>query len=132
MKRIILFSLLLLAFTGYSQFTPTVGESMQEAADLRARVQDSSGTYQYNSIPHELDRLKRIGVTPIFAYIPAAVSTGSIYSITPTDGTGDFDVARNSTSYVRGESGYLEQIQANIAHIDYTDNGLPRLETHPA
>lgn len=130
MKRLLFSLAILFSFAGFSQgnFPVPVGSPMQEAADFRARVIDSGGTYYNNIAPHEISKRSSYGLNPIFEFYPAAVETSVAFSHKPVDGSGDFTVARTSIKTRVNEDGYLEEIAANIAAIDYL-SGVPSLNT---
>ena len=98
----------------------------------RQRVIDDSGTFYPNSTPNTLDTLKRNGLPPPLLYMGCtAVSSSKLYSCYPTSSVGDLTVARAGTKTRINENGYIQQIAANIASIDYT-TGVPVLLTEPA
>ena len=134
MKKLLLINLaILLSVVGFSQgaFPVPTGKGSIEASAFRQRVADSGGTYYPNVASHEIDERTSYGLNPIFEYIPAAVETSVAFSQKPIDGTGDFTVTRAGIKTRVNEDGYLEEIAANIAAIDYT-SGIPSLNTEPA
>ena len=62
--------------------------------------------------------------------IPSAYKAGVLYSILPQNGTGDFNVSRNSVATRLNSNGLIEEVGSNVPRIDYT-NGTPVLLTEP-
>lgn len=57
---------------------------------------------------------------------PTAKKLGKLYSMLPTDGSGDFTVATRSPKYVTNKDGFLELVPAGVPAFDYS-SGKPRL-----
>jgi hypothetical protein len=51
---------------------------------------------------------------------PTAYSDGSLNTVLPTDGNGDFDFSRGSSATRVNEQGLIEDVASNIPRIDYT------------
>ena len=51
---------------------------------------------------------------------PTAYSDGSLNTVIPTDGNGDFDFSRGSSATRVNEQGLIEDVASNIPRIDYT------------
>ena len=62
---------------------------------------------------------------------PNAVKTGKLYSIVPTDGTGDLTVTRATTATRVNSSGLIESVGANIARLDYSNGSCPSILVEP-
>ena len=62
--------------------------------------------------------------------IPTAYKATKLYSIKPTDGSGDFTFARSTTATRVNESGLIESVGVNAPRIDYS-NGVPSLLLEP-
>ena len=60
-----------------------------------------------------------------------AVKTGKLYSIVPTDGTGDLTVTRATTATRVNSSGLIESVGANIARLDYSNGSCPSILVEP-
>ena len=62
---------------------------------------------------------------------PNAVKAGKLYSIVPTDGTGDLIVTRATTATRVNSAGLIESVGANIARLDYTNGSCPSILVEP-
>ena len=62
--------------------------------------------------------------------IPTAYKATKLYSIKPTDGSGDFTFARSTTATRVNESGLIESVGVNVPRIDYFSN-TPALLLEP-
>ena len=62
--------------------------------------------------------------------IPTAYKATKLYSIKPTDGSGDFTFARSTTATRVNESGLIESVGVNVPRIDYS-SGTPALLLEP-
>ena len=70
--------------------------------------------------------------TPSLAMIPANYGVGKLYSQLPsTSNVGDFTVVRDSSATRVNKDGYIELVDANVARLDYSDGGCPKLLTEP-
>lgn len=70
--------------------------------------------------------------TPILAMIPSGRKATKLYSVLPTDGTGDFTVARAGLRNEINSDLKLELIAANVPAFNYdTLGGCPVLNTEP-
>lgn len=61
---------------------------------------------------------------------PNGVKTSKLYSIKPTDGSGDLSVARATTATKVDENGNIVDVPANVARIDYS-TGQPAILSEP-
>lgn len=73
---------------------------------------------------------------PSIALIPSGVKAGKVYSVLPTDGSGDFTFTRvgalpsyNATRV--NSDGLIEQVLSNVPRLDYTGGGCPSLLLEP-
>jgi hypothetical protein len=64
---------------------------------------------------------------PSIAMIPSGVKASKLYSVLPTDGTGDFTTTRASVARRVNESRLIEEVAANVPRLDYSDGGCPSL-----
>ena len=64
---------------------------------------------------------------PSIAMIPSGVKASKLYSVLPTDGTGDFTTTRASVANRVNESGLIEEVAANVPRLDYSDGTCPSL-----
>ncbi len=69
--------------------------------------------------------------TPILAMIPSGRKATKLYSVLPTDGTGDFDFSRASSATRVNSAGLIESVLANLPRLDYLGSSCPRLLLEP-
>ena len=62
---------------------------------------------------------------------PNAVKAGKLYSIAPTDGSGDLTVTRATSATRVNSSGLIESVSANVARLDYTNGSCPSILVEP-
>lgn len=62
--------------------------------------------------------------------IPTAYKQGKLYSVKPTDGSGDFTFLRLTTGTRINESGLIESVGVDVPRIDYS-SGSPALLLEP-
>jgi hypothetical protein len=62
---------------------------------------------------------------------PNAVKAGKLYSIKPTDGSGDLSVVRATTKTRTNSLGVIESVPINVAALDYTDSTCPSILVEP-
>ncbi len=62
---------------------------------------------------------------------PNAVKAGKLYSIVPTDGTGDLTVTRATSATRVNSAGLIENVGANIARLDYSNGSCPSILVEP-
>ena len=60
------------------------------------------------------------------------VTTGKLYSVKPTDASGDMVVTRNTTSTRVDSAGLIQNVAFNAPRIDYTSGGCPSILVEPA
>jgi hypothetical protein len=63
--------------------------------------------------------------------IPDGAKDSKLYSIKPTDGSGDFTFSRSTTATRVNESGLIESVATNVPRIDYSEGGCPSLLLEP-
>jgi len=56
------------------------------------------------------------------ALIPSGVNDGTLYSVLPVNGNGDFTHTRGSTATRVNKDGLIETVAANVPRLDYTGN----------
>jgi len=69
--------------------------------------------------------------TPTLALIPSGYGTNKVYSVLPSDGSGDFTFGRTGTATRINKDKLIESVGSNIPRIDYTDSGCPSLLLEP-
>jgi hypothetical protein len=69
--------------------------------------------------------------TPTIAMIPSGYKAGTVYSVLPVDGTGDFTFTRASSATRVNESGLIEIVATGVPRLDYTGGGCPSLLLEP-
>jgi len=69
---------------------------------------------------------------PTLAMIPSGYKLNKVYSVLPTDGSGDLDFARTSTATRVNQNGLIEEVAIGVPRLDYTDGGCPSLLLEPA
>jgi hypothetical protein len=62
---------------------------------------------------------------------PNAFKAGKLYSIKPTDGSGDLDVVRATTATRVNSAGLIESVANNIPRLDYTNGSCPSILVEP-
>ena len=68
---------------------------------------------------------------PTIALIPSGYGTNKVYSVLPSDGSGDFTFGRTGTATRINKDKLIESVGSNIPRIDYTDSGCPSLLLEP-
>ena len=73
---------------------------------------------------------------PTIAMIPSGYKGGStkgtVYSVLPTDGAGDFDFTRADKATRVNQLGLIELMDINVPRLDYSDGGCPSLLLEPS
>lgn len=74
--------------------------------------------------------------TPSLAMIPSGRREGKVYSVLPTDGTGDFNFSRATTATRVNKDGLIETVGSNIPRLNYpmidgVVSGCPSLLLEP-
>ena len=62
---------------------------------------------------------------------PSGYKANKIYSLKPTDGSGDFDFTRASTATRVNADGLIESVASGVPRIDYTGGGCGKLLLEP-
>jgi hypothetical protein len=62
---------------------------------------------------------------------PNGVKAGKLYSIKPTDGSGDLSVTRATTATRVNANGLIETVGANVPRLDYTNGSCPSILVEP-
>jgi len=62
---------------------------------------------------------------------PNAYKTSKLYSVVPSDGSGDMVFTRSTTATRVNSAGLIETVAINIPRIDYTDGGCPSILVEP-
>lgn len=99
---------------------------------FKTRILADGGTYEAESILE--DRLQEI--TPnlfdaaSLVITPNGVKTSKLYSIKPSDETGDLSVVRNTSATRIDENGNIVDASVNVARIDYS-NGSAAILSEP-
>jgi Fe2+ transport system protein FeoA len=62
---------------------------------------------------------------------PNAVKEGKLYSIKPTDGSGDLSVVRATTKTRVNSLGVIESVPINVAALDYSNGSCPSILVEP-
>lgn len=68
---------------------------------------------------------------PSIELIPSAFKSGKVYSVLPSDGSGDLNFARASEATRVNQNGLIEKVGSNVPRIDYKDGGCPKLLLEP-
>ena len=73
---------------------------------------------------------------PSLALIPSGVKASKVYSVLPTDGTGDFDFARSGNATRVNSEGLIELVSTNVPRLNYplidgVVSGCPSLLLEP-
>jgi hypothetical protein len=63
--------------------------------------------------------------------IPDGAKASKLYSVKPTDGSGDFTFSRSTTATRVNDSGLIESVATNVPRIDYSEGGCPSLLLEP-
>jgi len=90
---------------------------------LNSRIVSESATVveKLRFIQEKLDILQANGIEPTLAMFPCATKANKLYSVLPVDGSGDFNVLRDSVG-VRINAESFETIAANVPIVDNIDN----------
>ena len=68
---------------------------------------------------------------PKLALIPSGYKSGTVYSILPTDGVGDFDFSRGSEAARVRKDGLIETVTNNVPRLDWLNSSCPSLLLEP-
>ena len=94
------------------------GESYM--SNYRSKILDDGGTYYPNSGGYEIGRLKSLGLwwDANFVFLPSATETDSLFVVKPFDNK--FTVTNGAATRINSD-GYIENTEAGVARIDYSD-----------
>jgi len=93
---------------------------------FKSRVAADAGTFEAEACLNQtVARLRALGLYDQASLIltPNAYKAAKKYSIKPTNGTGDFTVARASTAMRRNASGVWESVANNVPRLHYPVGG---------
>ena len=62
---------------------------------------------------------------------PNGYKEGKLYSVKPTDGSGDLNVVRATTATRVNSDGLIESVDANVPRLDYTNGSCPSILLEP-
>jgi hypothetical protein len=68
---------------------------------------------------------------PSIAMIPSGYKASKVYSVLPTDGTGDLTFSRAGAATRVNSDGFIEEVLSNVPRFDYSDGGCPSLLVEP-
>ena len=68
---------------------------------------------------------------PKLALIPSGYKSGKVYSILPSDATGDFDFDRASEGTRVRKDGLIEEVADNVPRLDWLNSNCPSLLLEP-
>jgi len=100
---------------------PNLDEKYYQYLD---RVKQDGGEYKLpnaKEIQPELDNI--LELNPSLVLIPTAGKSGKLYSIVPSDGSGDFDFSRNGTATYLTKNGLIETAGVNEPRIEVESDG---------
>jgi len=69
---------------------------------------------------------------PSISLIPSGYKAGKVYSVLPTDGSGDLTFARASTATRINKNNLIENVGNNVPRLDYEDGSCPSLLLEPS
>jgi hypothetical protein len=70
-------------------------------------------------------------MNPSLIITPNAVDEGKLFSIVPTDVSGDLDVVRATTATRVNEDGLIESVGVNVPRLDYSNGSCPSILIEP-
>ena len=99
---------------------------------FKTRVLNDGGTFEAETnLENQLNTLgSTLFDSASLVITPNGVKTSKLYSIKPSDGTGDLTVVRNTSATRIDENGNIVNVPANVARIDYS-NGSPAILVEP-
>jgi len=68
---------------------------------------------------------------PSIAMIPSGYKANKVYSVLPTDGSGDLNFARTTTATRVNENGLIETMATGVSRLDYIYGSCPSLLLEP-
>ena len=101
-------------------------------SDFKNRVLITGGTFEAETKLENLinNMSESIFNSASLIITPNAVKAGKLFSIKPSNGSGDLDVTRATTATRVNESGVIVDVPANVARIDYS-TGQPAILVEP-
>ena len=69
---------------------------------------------------------------PILALIPSGQKATKVYSVLPSDGSGDFTFARTGTATRVREDGLIETVATTVPRLDWLNSNCPNLLLEPS
>lgn len=109
---------------------PLISKLLLLIKNFKTRVLADGGTFEAEAcLKTSLPTLIQNG--PSLVITPNAVEAGKLYSIVPTDGTGDLTVTRATSATRVNSAGLIENVGANIARLDYTNGSCPSILVEP-
>ncbi len=98
---------------------------------FKTRVLGDGGTYESGCLAAILGEIGQpILDQASLLTTPNAYKASTIYSIIPTDASGDLDFSRASTATRVNADGEIEEVASNVPRMDYT-NGCPQILLEP-
>lgn len=99
---------------------------------FKTRVLNDGGTFEAETnLENQLNTLgSTLFDSASLVITPSGVKTSKLYSIKPSDGTGDLSVVRNTSATRIDENGNIVNVSANVARIDYS-TGQPAILVEP-
>ena len=101
-----------------------LGKNRKKYIDFVKRVKREGGSYsgvKGRDFKKQLNSL--LEYSPSLVVLPNTTKGGKLPTIIPADGSADFTVSRNSTKWVLGKNGYLYEVPANQAAIEFNADG---------
>ena len=109
---------------------PLISKLLLLIKNFKTRILADGGTFEAEAcLKTSLPTLIQNG--PSLVITSNARKAGKLYSIVPTDGTGDLTVTRATTATRVNSSGLIESVGANIARLDYTNGSCPSILVEP-
>ena len=72
-----------------------------------------------------------MATTPSIAMIPSGYKANKVYSLLPTDGSGDLNFSRTTNGTRVNSDSLIEEVAIGVPRLDYTDGGCPSLLLEP-
>ena len=69
---------------------------------------------------------------PTLAMIPSGYKAKKVYSVLPTDGSGDLKFSRTTNGTRVNQNGLIETVAGDVPRLDYTDGSCPSLLLEPS
>ena len=117
------------------KYRVSLSNQIQSIIDsFKARVSSDGGTFEAEScLNTTLTELNNEGLLEEASLVitPNAVEEGKLFSIVPTDGSGDLSVVRATTKTKVNSLGVIESMPINVAALDYTDSTCPSILVEP-